>query len=535
MSFSDLIELKEYLRKYNSHSILKMGTNVCWDKFNNWRGKTSFEWLQHNIIRNISIRLILLASAGNHHRQAYITETDFNKLIEKYFGWDNHTISNSHLLDKEAYEIARNILEWENNENNNKYVANWKVKLSDFLVQNKLRSYAQGFFLQRLAVFQNAGFGYPIGRCLRTIKLIHIIQELHPDIIHSFSQATGLSKELYFQQFIIALGWFNRPQSKGFLDFSKTLGIDNDLIKEGITQENCEKFVEINSIPYNYDGLWKKVEATIQNTEEVYQVFLNNTLLNTPFVRLEHQKYCLPDPISLTESCWNQIYVHVLSQFKPNRNKREAILGKAFEIYLENILLPKIAANAFKKISEVKNSKKNNSEKLPNKRADFYIELSEVYIIIECKSCLMSANDSVYFDPQGLAKLYTRLHQAVEQISATIEALNLKNKPVIPLILSFYDALAASQVFEFLAKETNYCLELGLTISPIVRSLHEFEHWTSNRSLENWAKLTLLKNQEPRFVPPNSQEPMYSSLVLPDNKGHQYEHLTDVKIFNFIN
>jgi hypothetical protein len=126
-----------------------------------------------------------------------------------------------------------------------------------------------------------------------------------------------------------------------------------------------------------------------------------------------------------------------------------------------------------------------------------------------------------------------RFHEATEQISATVRAYNLKDKPVIPLVLSFYDAIRPSQMFEFMIEETNYCSELGLTMPPVIRSLHEFEYFTENRSLENWAELIICQAKQPRFVPPDERGQPQPHPVPRDNRGHEYKHLADYKLWLF--
>ncbi|WP_180975366.1 hypothetical protein [Fischerella thermalis] len=129
----------------------------------------------------------------------------------------------------------------------------------------------------------------------------------------------------------------------------------------------------------------------------------------------------------------------------------------------------------------------------------------------------MHSDTSAYFQADKLADLWCRIHSALEQIVITVEALNLRDKPVIPLILTFYDSIAASTVFEEIVKQTNYCFLMRLNMPPIVYSLHEFEHWISDRSLDNWSELILAKQ--------NAHSP-----VMPDNRGHNYGHLNDISI-----
>lgn len=52
---------------------------------------------------------------------------------------------------------------------------------------------------------------------------------------------------------------------------------------------------------------------------------------------------------------------------------------------------------------------------------------------------------------------------------------------------------------------------MELNIPPIVYSLHEFEHWIFDISLNNWAEL-ILSNQNA------------SPTIKRDNKEHNYEH-----------
>jgi hypothetical protein len=124
----------------------------------------------------------------------------------------------------------------------------------------------------------------------------------------------------------------------------------------------------------------------------------------------------------------------------------------------------------------------------------------------------MSPDTSACFHPEGLANFYMRFHEATEQISATVRAYNLKDKPVIPLVLSFYDAIRPSQMFEFMI---------------------EFEHFTENRSLENWAELIICQAKQPRFVPPDERGQPQPHPVPRDNRGHEYKHLADYKLWLF--
>jgi len=47
---------------------------------------------------------------------------------------------------------------------------------------------------------------------------------------------------------------------------------------------------------------------------------------------------------------------------------------------------------------------------LSDKRADFFIQLSNSSIIVECKNSLMSLDISKYFHPQGIGELCAIAH-----------------------------------------------------------------------------------------------------------------------------
>ena len=533
MNFSNITELKDYLRRYNSHSILKMGASICWREWESWKS-SPYEWVKSNASRNYVIRLILLASAGNIHRDQEIIPEEFYSLIQVYFGWPNHTISDKNLLEKESEEIVNNIAKYEKNHINK--VRNWTIKPSDFITKEKVRRHSSGLFCQRSAAFQNSGFGKPIARIQRTIKLLEIIHQSHPLILELFYQRAGLSTQVYFNQFMSAIGWgMSNGEQWGLIDFSRTISIDKELEDQGITQENLEKFISLNSLPFNLSTkkgsqcFWTKVERSIETVSEPYQPFFYNYFLDIPFIYLGKQKYCLPDPFSLSESCWNQINTNILTPYEENRKKRDGILSDAVETYLEAVFLPQIAPTSFERIPVDETDSINKA----GKRADFLICLPNAYIIIECKNSLMSADTSACFHPEGLANFYMRFHEATEQISATVRAYNLKDKPVIPLVLSFYDAIRPSQMFEFMIEETNYCSELSLTMPPVIHSLHEFEHFTENRSLENWAELRICQAKQPRFVPPDERGQPQPPPVPRDNRGHEYKHLADYKSWLF--
>ncbi|WP_375467627.1 hypothetical protein [uncultured Nostoc sp.] len=305
----------------------------------------------------------------------------------------------------------------------------------------------------------------------------------------------------------------NFSNRKGFCDFYQLPDIDDEVQKLGINPETIKIFVKQNSELFSSeaDNYFRNIiNQTLNSIPDYYQPLFYNYFLEVPFIKLNDERFCLPDPFSFSESCWNQIRGLV---FEDSIRKRlEGLLSRSFEDYLENTLIPFIIPNSFKRIPEVK---KSTSSK--DKRADFLIETSSSYIVLECKSSIMSADTSAYFHADKLADVWCRIHSAFEQIGNTVEALKLYDKPVIPLILTFYDSIAASTVFEEMVKQTDYCSRMGLNIPPIVHSLHEFEHWISERSLNNWAESILSKQNA-------------SSPIQRDNKGHNYGHLKNISI-----
>lgn len=509
MEFKSIKELREYLRRYNSNSFVEVGTSVCWQEWQNGGPRISrLGRVKKNSRRNYALRLILLASAGNPYRNQAITFQEFESLIDVLSNFANHTISDKTLLDTEAEYIFNDLHTWERE--NYKTVRNWKLLLSDIFTKELIRKNGGHLFLQRQALFQNSGFWTPLAlvqlaRVQRTMKVFEILNSIDLNTINFFESSTKLNHEFYFVQFMSSIGCFLKTRFRGVLDFKKSIDFDDELKSKGYTEENLRIFVRLNSRVFSSsdrDSFRNIVTERLNNTSEVYHPFFYNSFLDYPFIDLGQDKYCLPDACSLMESSWNIICKHLPS------NK---ILDQAFEQYLANVLLPIIAPNCFEKIREVENPQSSD-----DKRADFLITLPNVYIIIECKNSLMSSDTSVCFNPKGLASLWGRIHGATEQISSTIKALKLKDKPVIPLILTFYDALLASNVFESIVKSTDYCDHLNLSMPPIVRSLHEFEDRIYDRSLENWAESMLPKQSD--------------SSIKPDNQGHNYRHLKDIII-----
>lgn len=504
MDFTNFSELRDFIRRYNSTSVLEVGTKKCWQKWET-QPLSPLDWLADNIERNYTIRLMLLASAGKPHRHKNIDIEIFDALVNAYHSYNGHTISDQLILDEEAKVLLISIQKWEFD--NEKQVRNRLLKLSDVLDLEVLRAHMSLLFVQRLVAFQNAGFGKPISRICRTIKLVELLdKKSNKGFSGKFLACLGLSPENYFKQFIACLSLFSQPFGKrGFYNFSRipSMNIDDKLQKIGITPESIKLFVRQNSNTFSgksKNSFRNKVTRNFNSVPDYYRPLFYNYFLETPFVELNNEEFCLPDPSSFTESCWNQI-----SSFVDN-------LGHVFEDYLENVLFPCVCPTSFERIPVVVNP---NSRK--DKRADFLIRTLNSYIIVECKSSVMSSDTSAYFQADKISELWYRIHSAFEQIVATVEALNLHDKPVIPLVLTFYDSVAASTVFEEIVKQTDYCSRMGLNMPPVVRSLHEFEHFISDRSLDNWAELTL--SSQNQFSP-----------LKPDQKGHNYEHLNDVSI-----
>jgi hypothetical protein len=574
MSFNNFAELQDLIRSYNSKSILEIGTRICWKVFYNQNNSDPLIYLLDNAKRGLdnakrgyAIRIMLLASMGNPHRRKNIDEKTFHTYIDDYYNFGNHTIAYPNVLDQEAETIFRCIQNWE--VKNKSKVRNWLLKLSDIFDTSAIRQYTPVLFMQRQAAFQNEGFGQSIYRVHRTIKFIELLESrCNENFRENFLKSTGLSLEIYFKQFVGCIGLFTRM--KGYCDFSQFP--DMDIPEHGITNETLKLFIQQNSAPFHSESetsFCRKVIKNPQNTHEFYKLFLfnffikkpfvefskyqfylldhlsftkscrnqieslisksensfyskvseklknipefykpfsYNFFLEKPFIELSKGQFYLPDPLSLTESCWNQIESLVLKNW--TEKERGKILSSSFEEYLEKVLLPFIA-QSFNKIPEVENSKDPS-----DKRADFLIELSQFYIVLECKNSLMSLDTSKYFDPEGIAELWCRTHLAVEQIAATVKALDIKDKPVIPLVLTFYDSIASSATA--MIKNSDYCGRMDLKIPPIVYSLHEFEHRIFNRSFDNWAELILQTHNNPN--------------VEPDNQGHNYQHLEDIQL-----
>jgi hypothetical protein len=513
MNFKDFFELQNYIRRYNAISLLEIGSVICWEKrYTPYHQSDDF--LMGNTLRNYSIRLMLLASAGNKHRNSRLTLKEFGALIDCYHRYENK-ILNEKLILQESQNLLDNINEWENS--NSKKSNNWKILLSNLLSIEieKVQKIMSLIPVQRIGAFQNAGFGQPLARMLRIMKFINLLKKYSKD--HFLETFTTIENEIdiYGNHIMVCLGCFGQfSKTKGFYDFSNPLDIEKEAqIQYQVTIDSLHSFIQGNSLSFfkNEPGISfrTKTNQLLRELPAQNQPFFQNLFLEYPLIHLDRDRYCLPDPFSLTESFWNQIQRRYLGGM--DEETVRGILSQAFEEYLNMTFLPLIAESFFEKIQEVKNPQ---SQK--DKRADFLVNLPSCYIIIECKNSLMSLQTSSHFDPKGLADLWCRIHIASEQISATIKALDLQDKPVIPLIITFYDSLLASYLFEQMALETDYCSILGFSIPPIVRSLHEFEHWLSDRSLNNWAELIL-------------QQQTNSSIgIKPDNQGHGYKHLNSL-------
>ncbi|MEH2433599.1 MAG: hypothetical protein V7K25_05000 [Nostoc sp.] len=160
--------------------------------------------------------------------------------------------------------------------------------------------------------------------------------------------------------------------------FSQLPGIDDEVQKLGISPENLQIIVKQNSEPFSSqaDNCFRNIiDKTLNSVPDYYQPLFYNYFLEVPFIKLNNERFCLPESISFTESCWNQI--RGLVSEDSTRKRLEGLLSRSFEDYLENTLLPFIIPNSFQRITEVKNSTSSK-----DKRADFLIETSSSYIVL---------------------------------------------------------------------------------------------------------------------------------------------------------
>jgi len=113
MDFKSFSELREFIRRYNSTSVLEIGAKKCWQKWEPKKYSDPLDWLHSNTERNYAVRLMLLASGGNPYRRGDISVEAFDSLINAYHNWDQHTISDKRILDKEAEALLSSIQKWE--------------------------------------------------------------------------------------------------------------------------------------------------------------------------------------------------------------------------------------------------------------------------------------------------------------------------------------------------------------------------------------------------------------------------------------
>ena len=286
MDFKSFSELREFIRRYNSTSVLQVGTERCWQKWGiNY--SNPLDWLNDNIERNYAVRLMLLASAGNPHRRENISVQEFDNLINAYHNWKGHTISDKHILEEEAKILSSSILQWELD--NKKAVRNWSLKLSSILDLEVIRAHIASLFVQRMGAFQNAGFGHPASRIERTIRLTELLDNLsNKEFSDKFSTHIGLTPANYFSQFLTCLGifgWFF--ERRGFCDFSQLPSIYDQLQKSGITPENLKVFIRRNSALFSAQtdtSFRKKISQTLNNVPDFYQPLFYNSFLEVPFI-----------------------------------------------------------------------------------------------------------------------------------------------------------------------------------------------------------------------------------------------------------
>ncbi|MEH1798427.1 MAG: hypothetical protein V7L13_04520 [Nostoc sp.] len=306
MDFKSFSELREFIRRYNSTSVIEIGAKKCWQNWEPKKYSDPLDWLHSNTERNYAVRLMLLASGGNPYRRGDISVEAFDSLINAYHNWEQHTISDKRILDKEAEALLTSIQKWEIE--HEKITRNWSLKLSNILDLEVIHTHVAGLFLQRLVAFQNAGFGYPVARIYRTIKMIELLDK-HSDqkFLDDFLERTKLSQINYFKQIIGCLMVFgNFYNGKGFWDFSQFLDIDDEVQKQGINPENIKIFVKQNSELFSSqadNSFRNKINQTLNSVPDYYQPLFYNYFLEVPFIKLNNERFCLPDPFSFSESC----------------------------------------------------------------------------------------------------------------------------------------------------------------------------------------------------------------------------------------
>ena len=501
------LDLRSSVRRYNSTSVLEIGSKECWRLWNTpW--SNPIDWSEGNIRRNHATRLMLLASAGNPHRRGDITPRQFNDLTNAHYSYDGHTIQNEQVLDDEAAVIWDLLIVWEEKYANK--AKNCKLKLSDVASLELVRSFVPILFLQRGVAFQNAGIGKPVALITRTMKLIELLDSRSSSkFSESFSGDIGMSPIDYCKHFMPCLGHFMLQKKRtGFCDISQLSITCEELKQKGLTTNSLKDFINHSSRPFasqSENSFRSIVGKALNAVSDPYQPFVRNSFLDFPLIAVSPTETCLPDPFSLTESCWNQISQLGFSDC--SQKAKGNLISSAFEDYLEEVLFPLVGAIRFERIPRVDN----------DKRADFFLETQHTYIIIECKNSVMSADMSAYFQADKIAELWYRIHIASDQISKTVAALDFKDKPTIPVVLTIYEGIAASEVFRGMMEKTEYCSLMGFSIPPIVLSIHEFEHQLSDRSIDNWAQLTIAKKE--------------NSFIAADGRGHGYKHLEDLPLF----
>lgn len=492
----NITELVEALRRYKKSDIVDVGSNLLWDVF---RNKENYPIERAQMINAYAPKLLMLGLAtANNCRNNKLSEVAFYNFCGDFLGIKD-PISYKEFMNNECDQIIENL----------KNQTAKKIP-EEYLKTDIVRDICSVLFITRTVRQQHEVFLAGTNQFYMTYDILIRLNSCTDGIINKNFQTIFEVDLLHFMRAMFGL--FTLGNNKSGKILFKGLTCDEGVKRKWeIDIDSCKSVAE--RISYNESALrekWYNGEVLLQPV--LYQKYYPTPLYKYPLIAMDNSNgidYFIPSPGLYIRGTRDAIFSKALND--------KSLFSKLGNVIEEHILFGLKEIFGEERVSKISTSGNSRS-------ADFYIDLDECVLIVECKSSAGGFADLSIMSPAHIAKIWTNLYNACEQCAASVKNVNVGStaKPIIAIVLVATHVTAEALPFQVFASRSNIFNDLGIEHIEFL-SWDALQHGLSKSSIKKFTN-KLIERMKKKDT--TIQEVMSFDLER-DAPAHNYGHLKE--------
>ncbi|WP_447970366.1 hypothetical protein [Nitrospira sp. M1] len=492
----DIQSMANKVRRYRKDDVVSLGLDLVWADLCKDSEMRGFAEGQRIVMRAYGPKIILLGlSAANNHRTITINSVQFHNLCHDYLGLPE-TVNYPEFINAEAQEIHKTLEQ-----------QGWLDQR--YLNLDILKRCCLDIFVSRSIGSQSKGYKSNMSEIYTDYGLLERLDERSSGDVAIISEKTfGLNLLQLYRASFFLYAMANASRNKGRIDFEDFRAEAALLNTLQISEEQIKALAKQLSFPE--ENLRCDWFNPLKDFHPMHQKYHPDPLSAKPLICLRgsnKKQFILPSPRSFTRSLRSAIYGSILqcSQF--------SVLGDVIEVHIQNALENIFGSDSVSKIEH------------EGKKADIFLQLKKINLIIETKTAIASVEARSIMRPEDINNIWERFYNASVQCSESIKKLATPAKINIPVILVADHITAEAMPFLLFAHRSGLLKDLGIEGIQYL-SWNALENTLSGISIEQFEK-TLIDNYEKL-----AHAEVADLLTLnfeASEPAHNYEHLAEYK------